>query len=163
MFRKDVLIALTLFCISLFVFTCALEIHGIEYRDDEIFYFKSTQEMVLNHAFLSPTYFGENRFQKPILFYWLILFSYKLFGINWFAARLVGSLFGSLTIVLTWLIAREFFDRKLSILSCFILMTVPLFFRHAKNAVPDMPFDFFIVLALYWMLKFISTPHPANK
>ena len=72
---------------SLMIYGRGLNVLGIEYRDDEIFYYRSTQEMLAERNFLSPTYFGEDRFQKPIFFYWLILLSYKIFGISWFAAR----------------------------------------------------------------------------
>lgn len=161
--KKDIVIPLIFFFSSLLVFTCGLSNHGLEYRDDEIFYFKSTQEMLTTGNFLSPTYFGENRFQKPILFYWLILLSCKVFGVNWFAARFVSAFFGSLSVTFTWLIARQFFDRKLAALSSLMLMTVPLFFRHAKNAVPDMAFNFFILLSIWSMLKFFSRPFPANQ
>ena len=89
LFRKDTVVFLCLFLLSLFVFSRGLNIHGLEYRDDEIFYFQSTQEMLKSGDILSPTYFGEDRFQKPILYYWLVLLSYKLFGIGWFSARFV--------------------------------------------------------------------------
>lgn len=152
---KDKIGCLVLFLISLILFTRAVDIHGLEYRDDEIFYVESTQEMLRNHDYLSPTYFGQNRFQKPILFYWFILASYKFFGINWFAARVVSALFGALTVSLTWLLARDFFGRKIASLAAVILMTVPMFLRHAKNAVPDMSLNFFIVLSMFCAAKII--------
>ena len=92
---KDNIVLVLFFVFSLFVFTRGLDIHGLEYRDDEIFYFKSTQEMLNTQSIFSPTYFGENRFQKPILFYWMILTSYKIFGVNWFGARFIAALFAS--------------------------------------------------------------------
>ncbi|MFH0984171.1 MAG: glycosyltransferase family 39 protein, partial [Candidatus Omnitrophota bacterium] len=131
-FRKETYVCILLFVVSIFVLTSGLSVHGIEYRDDEIFYFRSTQEMLQTRDFLSPTYFGENRFQKPILYYWLVLFSYSLFGVNWFAARLVAVVFAGLTVCVTWLIGKTLFNRRVATLSAVILMTVPLFFRHAK-------------------------------
>jgi len=130
--------------------------HGLEYRDDEIFYFKSTQEMLQTGDVLSPTYFGEDRFQKPILYYWLVLLSYKIFGVNWFGARFVAVFFAALSVCVTWLIGKTLFNRKVATLSAFILMTVPLFFRHAKNVVPDMALNFFIVAAIYFAIRFIQ-------
>lgn len=156
--QRELWLCCALFAAGLFVFTRGLSLHGLEYRDDEIFYYKSTQEMVQSGDILSPTYFQEDRFQKPILFYWLILFSYKIFGVNWFAARFVASVFAAFTVVLTWLIAKELFTRRTAYLSAVILMTVPLFFRHAKNAVPDMPLNFFIVLAIYCVMRFVDDP-----
>jgi len=152
--RTDVFTCLILFLLCLFVFSSGLSIHGLEYRDDEIFYFKSTQEMIQTGNIWSPTYFGEDRFQKPILFYWLVLASYKLFGVNWFGARFAAVFFGSLTVCLTWMIGRALFNRRMATLSSIILMTVPLFFRHAKNVVPDMVLNFFIVGAMYSFIRY---------
>jgi len=156
---KKHLFCLLLFFIGLFVYTRGLNNHGFEYRDDEIFYFKSTQEMVNTGNYLSPTYFGEDRFQKPILFYWLIIFSYKIFGLNWFAARFVSSVFAALSICTTFFIAKDLFSNKrIATLSAFILMTIPMFYRHAKNAVPDMALNYFIILAIYCAIRFVQNP-----
>ncbi|HLF17653.1 MAG TPA: glycosyltransferase family 39 protein [Candidatus Omnitrophota bacterium] len=155
-FPKERTVVLFLFLFSLFVFTRGLMLHGVEYRDDEIFYYQSTKEMVQEGDLLSPTYFGEDRFQKPILFYWLVILAYKVFGVNWFAARVTASLFAALTVVLTYLLAREFFARRVAFLSSMILMSMPLFLRHAKNVVPDMPLNLFIVAAVYCVVLFLK-------
>jgi len=120
MFRaqsNSIILCILLFAVSLFVFSRGLSIHGAEYRDDEVFYFKSTQEMVHGGNLLSPIYFGEDRFQKPILYYWLVIASYKVFGINWFGARFVAVFFAALTVCLTWLIGKELFEKKTAILA----------------------------------------------
>lgn len=149
---------LFIFLVSILIFTRHLSMHGLEYRDDEIFYYKSSQEMLSQHNYLSPTYFGGDRFQKPILFYWLIMGAFKLFGVSWFSARIVSSIFGALTVALTWLLAKRMFDAQIAWLSAVILVAVPLFFRHAKNAVPDMALNFFIVLALVSAYLFVHDP-----
>jgi len=154
--ENTIVILLLVFC--LFAYTRGLLIHGVEYRDDEIFYYQSTQEMIRTGDIWSPTYFGEDRFQKPILFYWFILLSYKIFGLNWFGARFIAALFGSLTVCVTYKMAREYFDRRTALLSSVVLMSLPLFLRHAKNAVPDMPLTFFIVAACYCAIKFMKNP-----
>lgn len=155
--RTDVIACLLLFLLGIFVFTRGLSVHGLEYRDDEIFYYKSTQEMLHTGDILSPTYFSEDRFQKPILYYWLVLISYKIFGVNWFGARFVAVFFAALSVCLTWLIARKLFNRRIATLSAVVLMTIPLFFRHAKNAVPDMALNFFIVGAIYCSICFMQS------
>jgi len=152
--QKNFIICLFIALSSLFVFMNGLNVHGFEFRDDEVFYYKSTNEMLQSGDILSPKYFGEDRFQKPILFYWLILLSYKLFGVSWFSARLVSCFFASATLVISWLMAKSLFNKRVAHLSTLILMTMPLFFRHAKNAVPDITLNFFIVLALYFFVKF---------
>jgi len=154
--RTDIAACVLLFLLGIFVFTRGLSVHGLEYRDDEIFYYKSTQEMLKAGDIMSPTYFGEDRFQKPILYYWLVMLSYKIFGVNWFGARFVAVFFAALSVCLTWLIGKALFNQRVATLSAIILMTVPLFFRHAKNAVPDMALNFFIVGAVYCSIRFIQ-------
>lgn len=158
LFKNDLFVSMMLFVLGLLVFSHGLYVHGFEFRDDEIFYYMSTNEMVDSGQYMSPTYFGQDRFQKPILFYWLIVASYKVFGVNWFAARLVAAVFGALTLLVTWWMAKSLFDRRTATLSSLILMTTPLFLRHAKNAVPDMPLNFFIVAAIYFFLRFSQNP-----
>lgn len=156
--NKDVVFCIILFVLSVWIYSQGLNIHGLEYRDDEIFYFKSTQEMLATSNYFSPTYFGEDRFQKPILFYWFILTAYQLFGVDWFAARIVSVVFAGLTVAVTWLLAKRLFNQKVAWLSAFILMNTPLFFRHAKNAVPDMALNFFVVWAFYFLFLYIENP-----
>ena len=141
--------------LSVFVYSRSLDVHGLEYRDDEIFYFKSSQEMITQEDFISPKYFGKDRFQKPILYYWLLVLSFKIFGINWFAARIFSVLFAGFTVCLTWLIANRLFDKRTANLSSLILMTLPIFFRHARNAAPDIVLNFFVVLSLYSFIEFL--------
>ncbi len=153
--NNDFAFGFFIFVSAVLIFAHGISVHGFEFRDDEIFYYKSTHEMVETGEIMSPTYFGEDRFQKPILFYWLILLSYKIFGLNWFAARAVSVLFAALTLVVTWLIAKRLYDRRVAGLSALMLATIPLFVRHARNAVPDMALNFFIVLAVYCFIEWI--------
>lgn len=125
-------------------------------RADEFFYFNSAKAMVESGDWLTPQHFENIRFQKPILFYWLIALGFKLFGINWFAARLASILFGLGIICLTFLIARQIFDRKSAILSVFILTTIPFTFRFFRLALPEAMLTFFITLAFFIFLKLIS-------
>ncbi|HXX81667.1 MAG TPA: hypothetical protein VEI46_08955, partial [Thermodesulfovibrionales bacterium] len=48
---------------------------------DEAVFSEATKEMVERSDWITPTYNGENRYDKPILFYWLMAASYKTFGI----------------------------------------------------------------------------------
>jgi len=135
-----------------------LHLTGFEHRsNDEFLYFKSTKEMLHSGNYLSPTFFGEDRFEKPILFYWFILLSFKTFGVSWVAARAVSVGFALLSVWLTWLISRQFFSERISFLSGILLITMPLFFAHTRTAVPDMALNFFIVLGFYALTKFVRT------
>ncbi|MBZ0165282.1 MAG: glycosyltransferase family 39 protein, partial [Candidatus Omnitrophica bacterium] len=156
---KNIVSGIVIFLCGCLLYSNGLNVHGFEFRDDEVFYKKSTQEMVASSDVLSPKYFGDDRFQKPILYYWFILAAYKIFGVSWFAARITSTLFAAGALVLTWLIARTLFNKPVGYLSVLILMTMPLFFRHAKNAVPDMALNFFVVLAMYFFVRFLNEQH----
>src|SRR6266446_5150469 len=55
---------------------------GDLYSQTEGQYAGAAREMVETHQWLLPTNDGIPRLQKPPLLYWLIIVSFKLFGIN---------------------------------------------------------------------------------
>src|SRR5947199_10148547 len=61
---------------------------GDLYSQTEGQYAGAAREMVETHHWLLPTNDGLPRLQKPPLLYWLIIFSFKLFGVSAAAARL---------------------------------------------------------------------------
>jgi 4-amino-4-deoxy-L-arabinose transferase-like glycosyltransferase len=64
---------------------------------DEPRYAQAAKEMINAHQYLIPLADGLPRFDKPILFYWFEILSFKAFGINEFAARLPSVITGALT------------------------------------------------------------------
>jgi hypothetical protein len=52
------------------------------------------REMLARGDWVTPHFNGQPRFDKPILFYWLILLSYRVFGITEFAVRFWSALAG---------------------------------------------------------------------
>ena len=54
---------------------------------DEPAYAGAAREMLERGDWVTPYFNGQPRFDKPILFYWLILLSYRVFGITEFAVR----------------------------------------------------------------------------
>ena len=114
---KNLVYGLLIFICGCLVYANGLDVHGFEFRDDEVFYKQSTEEMIASGEVMSPKYFGADRFQKPILYYWFILAAYKIFGVSWFSARITSCLLAAGALVLTWLIARSLFDKRVGLLS----------------------------------------------
>ena len=54
---------------------------------DEAFYAEAGREMVGSGDWITPYYNFETRFQKPILFYWVVSAGYLVAGVNEAAAR----------------------------------------------------------------------------
>lgn len=145
-------IIIIIFCVILFSFKAG-DISS-QFTGDENFYFKSSENMLRSGDWLTPRYYGKARFQKPILYYWLVLVFFKIFGINWYAARFPSILFAVLTSLLLYLIGKKLFkSTSISLLSMLILATTFKFFKYARFAIPDMALLFFITLSFYIFIE----------
>lgn len=149
--RRDTGLALlwTLLCFLAFSYHLG---HLPPYHTDEEFYVQSVSNMMASGDYVTPTYDDSKRFAKPILFYWLMIFSYKLFGVSLTAARLTSVVFGSLSILVLYLLARRLFDRQSAFLSALILPGLFLHFQISRWATTDMTMSFFILLSMYFFI-----------
>jgi 4-amino-4-deoxy-L-arabinose transferase-like glycosyltransferase len=83
---------------------------GDLYSQTEGQYAGAAREMVETHQWLLPTNDGIPRLQKPPLLYWLIIASFKFFGINAAAARLPIALAVVALVALIFLIGEKLTD-----------------------------------------------------
>jgi 4-amino-4-deoxy-L-arabinose transferase-like glycosyltransferase len=71
---------------------------------DEPRYAQVAREMLMRRDFITPTLGGLPWFEKPPLLYWMMMLSYRVLGVNEYAARLGPALCGLLTAVFIYLI-----------------------------------------------------------
>jgi 4-amino-4-deoxy-L-arabinose transferase-like glycosyltransferase len=109
--------------------------------------------MIDSGDYITPVYNDKKRFAKPIIFYWMVAASYKIFGVNLFSARLVSSFFASLCIPIAYMIARRLFDPKIAAISALLLPGCYLHFQIARWAITDMTLNFFILSAFYFFIR----------
>jgi 4-amino-4-deoxy-L-arabinose transferase-like glycosyltransferase len=83
---------------------------GDLYSQTEGQYAGAAREMVETHHWLLPTNDGVPRLQKPPLLYWLIIFSFKLFGVSAAAARLPVGLAVVVSVALIFAIGEKLTD-----------------------------------------------------
>jgi 4-amino-4-deoxy-L-arabinose transferase-like glycosyltransferase len=74
---------------------------------DEPRYAQVAREMFLRRDLITPTLGGRPWFEKPPLLYWLMMASYRLFGVTEYAARLGPALCGLLTAAFLYWFARN--------------------------------------------------------
>ena len=74
---------------------------------DEPRYAQVAREMFLRHDLITPTLGGHTWFEKPALLYWLMILSFKLFGVTEWAARLPSAISGVLTIAAVFVVGRR--------------------------------------------------------
>ena len=73
---------------------------------DEPRYAQIAREMFLRGDWITPKLGGFDWFEKPALLYWLQIISYKIFGINEFAARFGSAIFGLGTVFYLLLLGK---------------------------------------------------------
>ncbi|MFP6637353.1 MAG: glycosyltransferase family 39 protein [Nitrospinaceae bacterium] len=148
--EKQLVLVWLIFC---FV-ALAYKLGGVPpYHTDENFYVESARNMVESGDYLTPIYHDTKRFAKPILYYWLVSASYKIFGVSLVSARLVSVFFGSLTVGLLYLISSRLFEGRIAFYSILILPATFLHFQISRWATTDIVMSFFILLAMYYFVR----------
>ena len=74
---------------------------------DEPRYAQVAREMFLRHDLITPTLGGHTWFEKPALLYWMMILSFKLFGVSEWAARLPSAISGVLTVAAVFVVGRR--------------------------------------------------------
>ncbi len=123
------------------------------YHTDETFYVLSAKNMLQSGDYLTPVFHEKKRFAKPILFYWQVALSYKIFGVSLVSARLWSVALGTLSAVLVFLLGRRLFSAQAAMLGALILPSLYLHFQISRWATTDMTLNFFILCAFYFFIK----------
>jgi 4-amino-4-deoxy-L-arabinose transferase-like glycosyltransferase len=124
---------------------------------DEAVFAEATKEMVRSGDWITPTYNGENRYDKPILFYWLMAASYRMFGINEFGARFPSACAGILLSVALFYFMKRCIDEETALLAAISLVLSLYFIVYSHAAVTDMALTLFISLSLFFFFLSAST------
>ena len=90
---------------------------------DEPRYAQIAREMLARHDFITPILYGKPWLEKPALYYWRAMFSFKDFGVHDWSARLPSASFAFVLIILIYLHMRRFrpggqLDAALITVSC---------------------------------------------
>lgn len=123
---------------------------------DEAVFSEATREMVESDNWLTPTYNGVNRYDKPILFYWIMALSYKTFGINEWGARFPSASAGTLLCLFLFLFMRRQADERHAFFTVISLVLSLYFVLYSHAAVTDMTLTLFITLSLLCFYQFVG-------
>lgn len=118
-------------------------------------YALTAKEMVISGDWMSPQIYGKYWYDKPIFFYWLTAFGFKLFGFNEFGARFFPSAFGLGSLGLIYWAGKKMYNEKVGFLSALILGSSIEFFLISKSIITDsVLFFFFNATLLFFYLGF---------
>ena len=110
---------------------------GDLYSETEGQYAGAAKEMVETHQWLLPSNDGIPRLQKPPLLYWLIILSFKLFGINAPAARLPVALAIVASVALIFLIGERLTDYRRGFIAGMIYLSFCGTFLLGRIVMPE--------------------------
>lgn len=127
---------------------------------DESDYIQSSQEMFASGDLLTPTLRDELRFTKPPLLYWMVVASYKVFGVSYFAARLPIVITGVLCVLFVFKCALLMFDRRAALIAALMTGTSMGMVHFSKIAFMDMPLTCTLMAAYYFFAKYYKTSQP---
>ena len=154
---------LTLLLFSFLTFGIGLGRQAIT-EADEAYYAEASREMVVSGDWLTPRFNFENRWQKPVLYYWLTSLVYLVIGPGEGAARLWSALSGAGLVLLVWAAAkRGSSTRDHAWLAGAVTATCYGYFAMARSALPDLPLAFCITLTVIAVFAAFDTGGAAAR
>jgi 4-amino-4-deoxy-L-arabinose transferase-like glycosyltransferase len=97
--------------LALIVMFCGFYLYGLGrlpvVGSDEPRYAQVAREMYLRGDWVTPTLGGHTWFEKPALLYWMLIASYKAFGVSEFSVRIGPALCGIITFMLVAVLASK--------------------------------------------------------
>ena len=138
-----------------FIFLFALAIYMVNIGGSSIYILDEAKnatcaaEMYQQGNWVVPTFNHELRTDKPPLHYFFMMLSYSIFGVNAFAARFFSTVFGALTILITFLFARRFHSEKVALWTAVVLLASIHLSIQFHLAVPDPYLIFFFTTSVF--------------
>ncbi len=129
---------------------------------DEAFYAQAGREMVETGDWVTPRYNGEYRFEKPVMFYWLVALAYLPVGAGEFAARLPSALAGLGLVLAAFACARRWYDDDTALLAGAVTATSFAYVGWARQALPDLALACFITAATWAAFEALVVPRAAG-
>lgn len=157
--KKAALTALVFFALVSYMFFFRLGSWALT-DPDETFYAQSAKEMLQRHEWSTPYLYGEPQFEKPVLFYWLVEGSFKLFGVNETAARLPSAVCGAIGILAIYLLGKILFNKRVGAIAALMLATCVEYIMLSRACVTDM--TLFTLLLLGTMFFFYGHKRGKN-
>jgi 4-amino-4-deoxy-L-arabinose transferase-like glycosyltransferase len=123
----------------------------------EIYFLDAARAMVERGDWLVPHYQGEPFFDKPALTYWLMAGSFRVFGFEPGAARLVPAAAALGAVLATVWIGVQLFGRRAALAGGLALLTTLAFMAFGRVAMSDMLLTLWSTLAFGCALKLYDT------
>jgi 4-amino-4-deoxy-L-arabinose transferase-like glycosyltransferase len=124
---------------------------------DEGRYAEVPREMLARNEWVVPYLQGEPYLDKPPLFYWLVMVSYRLFGVSDAAARLVPALALHGTLLTAYLFGRRVLGGRAGLVGALLLGLAPGFIGMGRLLILDGLLTFWVTLTLVALFHSLNT------
>jgi 4-amino-4-deoxy-L-arabinose transferase-like glycosyltransferase len=115
---------------------------------NEAFYVETPRQMVETGDYITPSWNGELRVNKPVLSYWIVAGLYQVAGVSVTVER-VGIALGAMGIILaTFLVGRALRSTSVGIVAALIVASAPRMVMFSRRIFIDIYITLFLALAL---------------
>jgi 4-amino-4-deoxy-L-arabinose transferase-like glycosyltransferase len=121
---------------------------------DEPRYSQVARQMFASGDWVTPRLGNHPWFEKPVLLYWLMCVSFKIFGVTEFALRLPSTISALICVYLTYNIVRKAAGESAALLSAIISGTSAFFVAFAHAATFDMLLTVCVAASLWSVFEF---------
>lgn len=119
-------------------------------RSDPLTYACVSKDMVQNNHWFSPELNGKPYINKPPFYFWLVALSFKLFGVNFYAAKIPSMIFATLDVMLVyWVVFRWTRDCDTAFFSSFSFLTTRWIVRNFAANRPESLLVLSLLLGCY--------------
>jgi 4-amino-4-deoxy-L-arabinose transferase-like glycosyltransferase len=150
-FSAEVLAAFGVLVVAGLIFFFHLGAYGF-WEPDEARYGEIAREMLATRDFIVPHLNYVAYVEKPPLLYWLTALSFRIFGLDEFAARLVPATAAMLGVLATFYFAARVMGLRRGVMAAAILATAPLYAVMAQVLTTDMLLTAFTTIAIFALL-----------
>lgn len=154
--KKQILILVLLAALLIFP---GLRRNGLAGYDDA-YHAHEGREMVTSGDWGSMHLNGRPTFDYLPMFCWMEAASFRVLGVNDFAAKFPVALLAIATFLLLYFLTLELTRNAwLSLLATIVLMSTQFYLKLSTHAMTDVPFTFFFTLAIFLYVKGLKKPH----
>ena len=119
--------------------------------------------MLRSGDWITPHFNGQPRFDKPILFYWLLTLAYTLFGVTEFAVRFWSALAALLLVLMLYRAGVRWFGPQAGLIAGLAFTTNFLTTLLARAAVTDSLLTLLVTAAILAGIQALSAPAPSAR
>lgn len=111
------------------------------------------REMLESGDWITPRYNALTYLDKPVIYFWLVAASFRVWGVSEWAARFPSAVMALATMLLVWFLARRMFGGAAGLRAGIVFATSPLVIGLARFVIFDMTLAFLVTAAMvsFWL------------